>query len=107
MASSWYSSLEYADDQLLFTSSPSSIQEMLNFLGEKSVPFGLRLAPQKCELICFHRPGTIDKSTLPQVTVGTHTLQWKQSVVYLGSRLAEDGSTLSGNEESGCRRARK
>ena len=96
------SSLEYADDQLLFTSSPSSIQEMLNFLGEKSVPFGLRLAPQKCELICFHRPGTIDKSTLPQVTVGTHTLQWKQSVVYLGSRLAEDGSTLSAVKHRIC-----
>jgi len=96
------SSLEYADDQLLFTSSPSSMQEMLNFLGDNAVPFGLRLAPQKCELICFHRPGTVNKSALPQVTVGTHTLQWKQSVVYLGSRFAEDGSTLSAIKHRIC-----
>ena len=47
------SSLEYADDQLLFTLHPSSMQEMLNFLGDNSVPFGLWLAPQKCELICL------------------------------------------------------
>ena len=96
------SSLEYADDQLLFTLYPSNMQEMLNFLGDNAVPFGLRLAPQKCELICFHRPGTIDKSRLPQVTVGTHTLKWKQSVVYLGSRFAEDGSTLSAIKHRIC-----
>ena len=96
------SSLEYADDQILFTSSPSSLQEMLDFLGDNAVPFGLRLAPQKCELICFHRPGTVDKSKLPQMTVGTHTLQWKKSVVYLGSRFAEDGSTLSAIKHRIC-----
>ena len=96
------SSLEYADDQILFTSSPSSLQEMLDFLGDNAVPFGLRLAPQKCELICFHRPGTVDKSKLPQITVGTHILQWKKSVVYLGSRLAEDGSMLSAIKHRVC-----
>ena len=96
------SSLEYADDQLLFTLSPSSMQEMLNFLGDNAVPFGLRLAPQKCELICFHRQGTVNKNALPQVTVGTQTLQWKKSVVYLGSRFAEDGSTLSAIKHRIC-----
>ena len=89
------SSLEYVNNQILFTSSPSSLQEMLDFLGNNAVPFGLRLAPQKCELICFHHPGTVDKSKLPQIAAGTHILQWKKSVVYLGSRFAEDGSTLS------------
>ena len=29
------------------------------------------------------------------MTIGTHTLKWKNYVVYLGSRFAEKGSTLS------------
>ena len=90
----YLSTMEYADDQILFTMTPGGLQEMLNFLAEKATPFGLRLAPQKCELICFHRPGTVDKSTLPQVTVSDNVLPWKSSVVYLGSNFSEDGSTI-------------
>ena len=67
---------------------------MLNFIVDSSTPFGLRLSPSKCELICFHRPGTVDKAALPQIVVGGNTLKWKSSVVYLGSRVAEDGSTV-------------
>ena len=86
--------LEYADDQILFTLTAGGMQEMLDFLVETASPFGLRLSPAKCELICFHRPGSVDKTTLPQVTVGGKELSWKQSVVYLGSRFAEHGDTL-------------
>ena len=88
------SSLEYADDQILLTLTAEGMQEMLDFIINTASPFGLRLSPAKCELICFHRPGTVDKSTLPAVVVGDKTLSWKSSVVYLGSRIAEDGSTL-------------
>ena len=88
------SSLEYADDQILLTLTAEGMQDMLNFIVRTASPFGLRLSPAKCELICFHRPGTVDKSTLPDVTVGDKVLSWKSSVVYLGSRIAEDGSTL-------------
>ena len=56
-------------------------------------PFGLRLSAKKCELICFHRPGTVDKSTLPEVSVAGKILKWKSSVVYLGSCISEDGKT--------------
>ena len=88
------SSLEYADDQLLFTLTAEGLQEMLDFLVKTASPFGLRLSPTKCELICFHRPGTVDKESLPVVIVGEKTLPWKSSVVYLGSRVSEDGKTL-------------
>ena len=37
---------------------------------------------------------TVDKNTLPVVTVGGKVLSWKPSVVYLGSRIAEDEKTL-------------
>ena len=88
------SSLEYADDQILFTLTANGLQEMLNFLIETASPFGLRLSPAKCELICFHRPGTVDKESLPEVLIGDKVLAWKSSVMYLGSRIAEDGNTL-------------
>ena len=87
-------SLEYADDQILFSLTAGGMQDMLNFLVETAAPFGLRLSPAKCELICFHRPGTVDKARLPQVTVGGKILSWKQSVVYLGSCFSEHGITL-------------
>ena len=70
----YLSSIEYADDQILFTLSPDGLQEMLNYLADTALPFGLRLAPQKCELICFHRPGTIDRNVLPVVMLGEHTV---------------------------------
>ena len=88
------SSLEYADDQIVFTLTAGGIQEMLNFITTNAEPFGLRLSPSKCELICFHRPGTLDKDSLPQVTVGNLTLKWKSSVIYLGSKISEDGKTI-------------
>ena len=50
----YLSTIEYADDQMLFTLSSDGLQEMLTFLSDTALPFGLRLAPQKCELICFH-----------------------------------------------------
>ena len=78
-------SIEYADDQILFTLSPSELQDMITYIAETALPFGLRLAPQKCELICFHRPGTIDKNSLPRVVLGDQVVPWKTSVVYLGS----------------------
>ena len=54
--------LEYADDQILFTLSPHALQDMLDYIIDTATPFGLRLSPIKCELICFHRLGTVDKS---------------------------------------------
>ena len=96
------STLEYADDQILFTLSANGLQDMLNFIVESAAPFGLRLSPEKCELICFHRPGTVDKNVLPKVLVGDRTLPWKTSVVYLGSRIAEDGNTLSAIKHRIC-----
>ena len=89
------SSLEYADDQILFTLTADGLQNMLDFIVSTGEPFGLRLSAKKCELICFHRPGTVDKSTLPKVTVTGQLLKWKESVVYLGSRVSEDGKSAS------------
>ena len=88
------STLEYADDQILFTLTAEGMQEMLDFLVETASPFGLNLSPKKCELICFHRPDTVNKANLPDVSVGGLTLQWKTSVVYLGSCFSEHGTTL-------------
>ena len=95
-------SLEYADDQILFTLSAEGLQDMLNFLVETAEPFGLRLSPKKCELICFHRPGTVNKAALPQISVGGMILPWKKSVVYLGSCIAEDGNTLTAIKHRIC-----
>ena len=88
------SSLEYADDQILFTLTAEGLQDMLNFIINTAEPFGLRLSPKKCELICFHRSGSIDKNALPQITLSGVTIPWKSSVIYLGSCFAEDGKTL-------------
>ena len=95
-------SLEYADDQILFTLTADGLQEMLDFLVTTAEPFGLRLSPKKCELICFHRPGSIDKAALPQIHVSSELLKWKSAVVYLGSRLAEDGSTTEAVKHRIC-----
>ena len=86
--------LEYADDQILFSLTAAGMQEMLDFLISSAAPFGLRLSPDKCELICFHRPGSVNKALLPVVTVGDKVLKWKVSVIYLGSCFSEHGSTL-------------
>ena len=75
---------------------------MLNYIIATAAPFGLRLSPAKCELICFHRPGTVDKNLLPVVRIGNKILDWKSSVVYLGSRVAEDGSTLAAIKHRIC-----
>ena len=88
------SSIEYADDQIIFTMPPEGLQDMIDFLATTAAPFGLRLAPQKCELICFHRIGTIDKNQLPVIKLGETVVPWKTSVVYLGSRFVEDCRTL-------------
>ena len=98
----YLSTIEYADDQMLFTLSPDGLQEMLTFLSSTALPFGLRLAPQKCESICFHRPGTVDKNTLPEVTLGDKIIPWKSSVMYLGSLFAEDGNTLAAFKHRIC-----
>ena len=61
------SSLEYADD-ILLTLTEDGLQNMLDYIVSTSEPFGLRFSAKKCELICFHRPVTVDKSLLPKVT---------------------------------------
>ena len=37
---------------------------MLNFIVDTARPFGLNLSPKKCELICFHRLGSVNKNVL-------------------------------------------
>ena len=70
------------------------LQNMLDYIVATGEPFGLRLSTKKCELICFHRPGTVDKSTLAEVSVAGEILKWKSSVVYLGSCISEDGKMV-------------
>jgi len=77
-------------------------KSLYTYLSDAGLPLGLRLAPQKCELICFHRPDTIDKSTLPQIKLSEHVLPWKSSVVYLSSRFSENGSTLAAVKHRIC-----
>jgi hypothetical protein len=96
------STLEYADDQILFTLTADGLQDMLDFIINTATPFGLRLSPSKCELICFHRPGTVDKNLLPAIFVGATALSWKNSVVYLGSCISEHGSTLAALKHRIC-----
>ena len=60
-------SIGYVDNQIQFTLSPSELQDMITYIAETALPFGLRLAPQKCKLICFHRPVTIDKNSPPRI----------------------------------------
>ena len=98
----YLSSIEYADDQILFTLSPAGIQEMLTFLTDSALPFGLRLSPSKCELICFHRLGSVDKNLLPVIKLGDHVIPWKSSVTYLGSLFTEDNSTLAAAKHRIC-----
>ena len=42
----YLSTIEYVDDQMLFTLSPGGLQEMLTFFTKTALPFGLRLAPR-------------------------------------------------------------
>ena len=94
--------MEYADDQILFSLSSAGLQDMLTYLSDTALLLGLRLAPEKCELICFHRPGTIDKNTMPVVKLGDYVVPWKSSVVYLGSRFTEDNSTITALKHRIC-----
>ena len=94
--------LEYADDQILLTLNANALQDMVNYLVATAEPFGLRLSPKKCKLICFHRLGSIDKAALPQIYVATEPLKWKSMVVHLGSRLAEDGNTTAAIKRRIC-----
>ena len=87
---------------MLFTLSPAGLQEMLTFLSQTALPLGLRLAPTKCELIVFHRIGTVNKTTLPIVKLGETVLPWKTSVIYLGSLFTEDGSSLAATKHRIC-----
>lgn len=96
------STLEYADDQILFTVTPGALQDMLDYIVATGLPFGLRLSPDKCELICFHRPGSVDFNTLPAVIVGDKILPWKRSVIYLGSCIADDGNALKALKHRIC-----
>ena len=98
----YLSTIEYAVDQMLFTLSPAGIQEMLIFLTETALPFGLRLAPKKCELICFHRKGTVNKNMLPVVKLGEKIIPWKSSVIYLGSLFTDDGNSLAAVKHRIC-----
>ena len=75
---------------------------MLIFLTETALPFGLRLAPQKCELTCFHRPGTVNKNMLPVVKLGEKIIPWKSSVIYLGSLFTDDGNSLAAVKHRIC-----
>ena len=75
---------------------------MLIFLTETALPFGLRLAPQKCQLICFHRPGTVNKNMLPVVKLGEKIIPWKSSVIYLGSLFTDDGNSLAAVKHRIC-----
>ena len=87
-------SLEYADDQILFTLTSADMQGMLDFLISSATPFGLGLSPDKCKLICFHRPGNVNKTLPSIVTFGDKVLKWKTSVIYLGNCFSEHGVTL-------------
>ena len=64
--------------------SPDGLEDIKDILANTATPFGLQLAPHKCELICFHRLGTIDKSQLPVIKLGDTIVPWKTSVVCLG-----------------------
>ena len=64
------------------------VQEMHDFLVDTASPLRLRLNAS------IHMPGSVDKTTLPQVKVGGKVLSWKQSVIYLGSYFSEHGDTL-------------
>ena len=75
---------------------------MLNYLTDTATPFGLRLSPDKCELICFHRKNSVNKDTLPRIVLGQTVLKWKSSVVYLGSRFTENCSTLEAIKHRIC-----
>ena len=60
-------------------------------------PFGQILSPKKCKLF-----GSIDKAALPQIQVSTELMKRKRAVVYLGSRLADDGSTTEAVKHRIC-----
>ena len=94
--------LEYADDQILFMLNANGLQDMLKYLVVAAEPFGLRLSPKKCELIYIHRPGSIEKAALPQIYAATEPLKWKSTVVYLGSRIEEDGNTIAAVKHCIC-----
>ena len=82
----YLSSLEYADDQIIFTLTANGLQDMLNFIVNTAEPFGLRLSPKKCELICFHRSGAMDKNALPQIKLSGLVIPWKSSIWAAASR---------------------
>ena len=90
------STLEYADDQILFTLTAGGMQSMLDFIIKQCWTFRSAFYHRKkCELICFSLSWYHQQKTIYQgYQSGDRVLPWKQSVVYLGSRIAEDGNTL-------------
>ena len=79
------------------------MQDMLNYIVESAEHFGLRLSPGKCQLIF-----SIGQVSLTKIDQNTSCTDWRQydpvesSVVYLGSRVAEDGNTLAAIKHRIC-----
>ena len=81
------SDLEYADDVVLLSEDPGSLQDLLCSLDKSAAMFGIRFAPPKCKMILQDWVGVT-----PNLSIKGQFIERVNKFTYLGSCITPDGS---------------
>ena len=81
------SDLEYADDVVLLSEDPGSLQDSLCSLGKSAAMFGMRFAPPKCKMMLQDWVGAT-----PNMSIKGQFIEHVDKFTYLGSYINPDGS---------------
>ena len=81
------SDLEYADDVVLLSEDPGSLQDLLCSLDKSAAMFGMRFAPPKCKMMLQDWVGVT-----PNLSIKGQFIERVDKFTYLGSCITPDGS---------------
>ena len=82
------SNLEYADDVVLLSEDPGSLQDLLCGLNKSAAMLGMRFAPPKCKMMLQDWVGAT-----PNFLINDQIIERVNKFTYLGSCITLDGST--------------
>lgn len=81
--------LQYADDIVMLSDSPSSLQKNLNILNDYCNEMNLRLNPEKSKIVVFRRGANLGKQTFQ---FGSENIEIVNKYEYLGVTFHFNGS---------------
>ena len=81
------SDLEYADDVVLLSEDPGSLQDLLYSLDKSAAMFGMRFAPPNCKMLLQDWVGVI-----LNLSIKGQFIERVNKFIYLGSCITSDGS---------------